>query len=309
MYLGIEIGGTKLQLGVGRGDGTLAGLWRGAVDSAAGGDCIRRQIVTAVPELLANARLARTDLQGVGVGFGGPTDDATQRVIKSHHVAGWDDFPLAAWVSDLTRLPTVICNDADIAGLAEARHGAGRGLSPVFYVTVGTGIGGGLVIDQKMYRGCGRGAVEIGHLRVGDGDILESYAAGSGIAARANRLADTDDRYAALRSVVGRALTAKDIATAAAADDPAGRDALDVALDALAEALGQMIKLVCPRRVVIGGGVSLMGERLFFDPLRRRVAELTFAPFAGMTDIVPAALGEEVVIHGALALARQQFGG
>src|SRR5688572_11349844 len=113
MFLGIEIGGTKLQLGLGRGDGELLGLWRGAVDAAAGGEGIRWQIVAAVPELLASAGIERSQLRGVGVGFGGPTDDATQSVIKSHHVAGWDGFPLAAWVSELLDLPTVICNDAD----------------------------------------------------------------------------------------------------------------------------------------------------------------------------------------------------
>jgi glucokinase len=80
-----------------------------------------------------------------------------------------------------------------------------------------------------------------------------------------------------------------------------------VALDALAEALCQMIKLLCPRRIVIGGGVSLIGDELFFEPLRRRVAAAAFPPFAGLTDVVPAALGEEVVVHGALALARQRF--
>ncbi|MBN9521895.1 ROK family protein [bacterium] len=308
MFLGIEIGGTKLQLGVGRGDGAIAALWRGTVDPAAAGEGIRRQIVAAVPELLAKAGLGRSDLKGVGVGFGGPTDDDTQRVIKSHHVAGWDDFPLAAWLADAIGLSTVIVNDADVAGLAEALFGAGRGLSPVFYMTVGTGIGGGLTIDGEMYRGCGRGAVEIGHLRVRDGDILESYAAGWGIEARANRLAATDPRYAALRSQVGRPLTGKDVAAAARAGDPAALDALDVALDALTEALQQMIKLLCPRRVVIGGGVSLTGDELFFDPLRRRVATNAFPPFAGLTDIVPAALGEEVVVHGALALARQRLG-
>jgi glucokinase len=308
MYLGIEIGGTKLQLGLGRGDGTLAALWRGSVDAAAAGEGIRRQIVAAVPELLAKAGLSRGDLKGVGVGFGGPTDDDTQRVIKSHHVAGWDDFPLATWLSDVIGLPTVICNDADVAGLAEALHGAGKGLSPIFYMTVGTGIGGGLTIDGEMYRGCGRGAVEIGHLRVRDGDILESYAAGWGIEVRANRLAATDPRYAALRRSVGRDLTGKDIATAARAGDPAALDALDVALSALTEALQQVIKLLCPRRVVIGGGISLTGDELFFDPLRRRVATNAFPPFAGLTDIVPAALGEEVVVHGALALARQRLG-
>ena len=308
MYLGIEIGGTKLQLGLGRGDGVIATLWRGAVDAAAGGDGIRRQIVAAVPELLANAGLTHGDLKGVGVGFGGPTDDDTQRVIKSHHVAGWDDFPLAAWLADAVGLPTVIVNDADVAGLAEALFGAGKGLSPVFYMTVGTGIGGGLTTDGEMYRGCGRGAVEIGHLRVRDGDILESYAAGWGIEARANKLAATDPRYAALRASVGRELTGKDIAAAARSGDPAALDALDVALSALTEAIQQMMKLLCPRRVVIGGGISLTGDELFFDPLRRRVAANAFPPFAGLTDIVPAALGEEVVVHGALALARQQLG-
>src|SRR5437868_11240499 len=89
-YLGIEIGGTKLQLGVGPGDGTLAGLWRGTVDVAAGPEGIRRQITVAVPELLAKAAVLRSRLQGVGIGFGGPVDDPTRAVIKSHQVKGWD---------------------------------------------------------------------------------------------------------------------------------------------------------------------------------------------------------------------------
>ncbi|HVL12978.1 MAG TPA: ROK family protein, partial [Gemmata sp.] len=128
MYLGIEIGGTKLQLGLGAGDGVVTALWRGVVNAAEGGEGIRRQIVAAVPELLAKANLPAGALKGIGVGFGGPTDDATQTVIKSHHIAGWDGFPLRDWVSDLLGgLPAVICNDADVAGLAEALFGAGKG--------------------------------------------------------------------------------------------------------------------------------------------------------------------------------------
>jgi glucokinase len=301
MYLGIEIGGTKLQLGLGRGDGDLLGLWRGAVDAAAGGEGIRRQIVAAVPELLAKTGVERGRLRGVGVGFGGPTDDATQSVIKSHHVAGWDGFPLAAWMTELLGLPAVVCNDADVAGLAEAQFGAGKGLSPVFYMTVGTGIGGGLVIDGAIYRGVGKGAAEIGHLLVpsppdpADVQILEHFAAGWGIEARAARRG-------------GLPPTAKAIAAAAGQGDPAARQLLDEAVAALAFAIRQLIPLVCPRRIVIGGGVSLMGEDLFFAPLRRKLDERPFAAFAGLTDIVPAALGEEVVVHGALALARQKLG-
>ena len=165
MYLGIEIGGTKLQLGVGADDGVLAGLWRGTRGRGrrAGGHppADRRGRAGAAG---AGRPRARADCSGVGIGFGGPVDDATQTVIKSHQIEGWDNFPLADWVGDVVGLPAVLGNDADVAGLAEALHGAGKGLSPIFYITIGSGIGGGLIIDGEIYRGCGRGAAEIGHL-------------------------------------------------------------------------------------------------------------------------------------------------
>lgn len=298
MFLGVEIGGTKLQLGLGAGDGHVAALWRGAVDRTAGGEGIRRQITAAVPELLTQAGVDRKHLRGVGVGFGGPTDDATQSVIKSHHITGWDGFPLALWLEEMLGLPTVICNDADVAGLAEALFGAGKGLSPIFYITVGTGVGGGLIIEGEIYRGVGRGAAEIGHVRPAfplddprRGDILEAFASGMGI-----------ERH------VGGAMTGKQVAEQAAAGDPRCRALIDAACQALAENICTVVKLLCPRRVIIGGGVSLIGEELFFAPIHRYVAERGMQALAGLTDIVPAALGEEVVVHGALALARRKLG-
>jgi glucokinase len=311
MFLGIEIGGTKLQLGLGAGDGVIAGLWRGTVNPAEGGEGIRRQIVAAVPELLTKAKLDRGRVRGVGVGFGGPTDDASQAVIKSHHIAGWDGFPLRDWVSDLVGVPAVVCNDADVAGLAEALFGAGKGLSPVFYITVGTGIGGGLVIDGQIYRGVGKGACEIGHLLVTDHSgerlvILEETSAGWGIEAGVARLRAAGGWGADLGE---GPVTARRLAEAARAGHPEARAAFAVAVERLALGIRQMITLLCPRRVIIGGGVSLLGEELFFAPIRRYQAERGMAAFAGLTDIVPAALGEEVVVHGALALARQKLGG
>ena len=152
---------------------------------AAGGDGIRRQIVAAVPELLASAKVDRDALQGVGVGFGGPVDDGTRSVIKSHQIAGWDGFPLADWLGEALGLPAVLGNDADVAGLAEALFGAGKGLSPVLYMTIGSGIGGGLILDGHILRGTGRGAAEIGHLKVRDPrttdgrlETLENIASG-----------------------------------------------------------------------------------------------------------------------------------
>jgi glucokinase len=302
MYLGIEIGGTKLQLGLGRGDGTIVAKWRGVVVAKDGGEGIRKQFETAIPALLATAGAEGSTLEAVGVGFGGPTDDDTQTVIKSHHIDGWDGFPLAEWVTSLTALPCVICNDADVAGLAEAEIGAGRGFSPIFYVTVGSGIGGGLVINGEIYRGVGKGAAEVGHLRPvfpftdkPHDDILETFASGWGIGRRGSR-------------AMGESMSGLDVANAAANGDAVAKRILDEAVQALAEGLCSVIKLLCPRRIVIGGGVSLIGEDLLFKPLRRYVAERGFAAFAGLTEIVPAALGEDVVLHGAVALARKRFG-
>jgi glucokinase len=315
-YLGIEIGGTKLQLGVGAGDGKLTGLWRGEVDVKEGPEGIRRQIVGAVPELLARAGLGQASLQGVGIGFGGPVDDATQTVIESHQIDGWDGFPLADWVSDLVGPPAVLGNDADVAGLAEALYGAGKGLSPIFYVTIGSGIGGGLIIDGEIYRGCGRGAAEIGHLLMGEmvGSFpvyrtLESIASGWGMQEWARRLLSYRPHSVLnRRTESGHDITASDIAQAAELQDETAQEILDRAIDALSAAFCHVITLLCPRRIVIGGGVSLMGEDLLFVPLRRLVAERVFGAFAGLTDIVPAALGEEVVVHGAVSLARKRLG-
>jgi glucokinase len=314
-YLGVEIGGTKLQLGVGADDGALRALWRGTVDVAAGPEGIRRQILAAFPEVLGRAALSRDQLRGVGVGFGGPIDDATRTVIRSHQIAGWDGFPLADWVSDMLGLPAVLGNDADVAGLAEALHGAGKGLSPIFYITIGSGIGGGFIIGGEIYRGAGRGAAEIGHLLIGEtvGSHslhyrLESRASGWGIERFARTLAERNAE-SSLHPLADRPgqLTATRVAEEAKRGDRVAARVLDDARQSLASAIRHVILLLCPRRIVIGGGVSLLGEEQLFAPLRELLAQHAFPPFAGLTDIVPAALGEEVVVHGAVALARKKL--
>jgi len=323
MFLGIEIGGTKLQLGVGPGDGTIVHFWRGPVSPEAGGKGIRDQIRAAVPKLLRQAKMKSKELRAVGIGFGGPVDDKTQRVVKSHQVGGWSNFPLSKWLNDEFGLPVALGNDADVAGLAEALFGAGKGLSPIFYITVGSGIGGGLIIDQQIYRGCGRGAAEIGHLKVASfviflpsgGDlaktatIVEMESSGWAIAQRARRLLADSPGVLLSKLCAGKSenVTTEMVADAAEQGDLIAKICMARAIEHLAEGICHVIALLCPRRIVIGGGVSLIGEKLFFDPLRKEVTRNIFEPFAGLTDIVPAKLGEEVVVHGALALARQRF--
>ena len=235
MFLGIEIGGTKLQMGLGEGDGSLAGSWRGEVDVAAGPEGIRRQITTASPELLEQARVQRSSLRAAGIGFGGPVDDVTRTVIKSHQIAGWDNFPLAEWVGELVGLPCALGNDADVAGLAEALFGAGKGLSPIFYITVGSGIGGSLILEGEIYRGCGRGAGEIGHLRYPQKAAaarrpVELEASGWAIQERARASARLEPSRAAglLRLAGGDSsrITARHIAEAAKQTDPLANEIL-----------------------------------------------------------------------------------
>lgn len=317
--LGIEIGGTKLQLGIGQGLGTVKALERIRVDPAAGATGIRAQIEAAFPALLRSADVGPDAIAAAGIGFGGPVDSASGRTFRSFQVAGWDQFPLARWVATELGIPCVVLeNDSDCAGLAEARFGAGVGHSPVLYTNIGSGIGGSLVIDGRLYRGGGRGAIEIGHLNVmsdaPDGPTLfelEQVASGWAIARSAQ---DAGERLAAvgqndwpvLIAAAGdpERITAELVANAALAGDPVAITLLDRARRAVAFALTQAITLLAPRRIVVGGGVALIGETGWLDPIRQLVNRAAFEPFRGQFEIVPAALGEEVVVHGALALAR-----
>ena len=147
MYLGIEIGGTKLQLGVGHGDGSeFVAFERRTVDIARGAAGIREHISCVGRDLIAAHSIER-----IGYGFGGPVLGARGIVQKSHQVAGWDNFPIVEWTQSELGVPTFLGNDCDVAALAEASFGGGRAARSVFYVTVGTGIGGGLVFDRQIH--------------------------------------------------------------------------------------------------------------------------------------------------------------
>ncbi len=341
MYLGIEIGGTKLQLGVGDGSGReLAELVRLDVDARRGAAGILEQIETA-----ATALVQKHTIERIGIGFGGPVDSAAGVATKSHQVSGWESFPLGRWCQETLGRPAILGNDCDSAALAEARHGAGREAATVFYITVGTGIGGGLVINGHLH-GSGRPAsAEIGHLRPGlNADrremTVESLASGPAIAAaawarmtgqvstplatirgplehpnrqqvkkRLEHVKDAEQEF--ITDLAQRCgndvdrLTAKIVSQAAADGNEIARQVLDHACQALGWAIAQVITLVAPDVIVIGGGVSLIGEQFFFMPVRAEVARYVFPPLAGSYKIVPAALGELAVVHGAIALAAE----
>ncbi len=294
LAVGIEIGGTKLQAGVGSRDGKLAALVRRSVDPAKGGAGIREQIPSIVEEALARAKCPMKDVVGVGVGFGGPVDSTRGRILVSHQIEGWADFPLREWLAKKVEVPVVLQNDAKTAALAEATHGAGKGRRRIFYITVGSGVGGGLVLDGVPDVGQGLGAGEIGHMWVPDPesgrpDRLEHVASGWSIGKRGGRR-------------LGREVSGAEVAALAGKGDPLARKTVEESAEALAIGIGNVLALLHPERFVIGGGVSLMGE-LWWGPLKKALAErYAFKPFAHAYDVVPAALGEEVVVIGAVLL-------
>ena len=262
-WLGVEIGGTKLQVGVGDGNGRLHHLVCQSVARGAGANGILRQLQETIPPILH-----RYPVRAIGVGFGGPVDSPRGGVITSHQVAGWDGFPLRRWFERQFAVPTMVENDSNCAAFAEARCGAGRGFRAVFYTNIGTGIGGGFVLDGVLYQGR-FGAMEIGHTwvwRDGREHTVESLASGLAI----ERGVSTPRQAARLVGV----------------------------------AVANVVTLLNPDVVVVGGGVGLAGKN-FLGPLRTTVRRLVFAPFRGNYRIVPSRLRDAVVVVGAILLAAQ----
>ncbi len=300
--LAIEIGGTKLQAAAGTPEGQILDLRRCPVPAGSAA----KDVIGLVERLAQGVAVGRA-IEQVGIGFGGPVDAAAGRVLLSHHVAGWEGFPLVQWGRQQFAADCVIENDTNCGALAEARLGAGAGASVVFYTNIGSGIGGGIVLDGKLYTRPG-GAAEIGHTklwdpRTGDYCIVEHLCSGWSIDRMARQLAAAGELPRALALAGGdvEALTAEHVAAAAGEGEGRAGELIERAAGDFAVGLCNVIALLNPEKIVVGGGVSLMGET-FFGPLRKAVAERVFRPYAENYEIAPAALGESVVLVGALLI-------
>ncbi len=310
--IGIEIGGTKLQAALGTESGEILERVDAPVPEPGDADAIMDWIAETVPQLQGVAVAQGIEISGIGVGFGGPVESATGRVLTSHQVDGWDGVALKPWLEERFLLPTVVANDASAAGWAEYCCGAGKGSNTFCYMNIGSGIGGALVIDGKLYDGQGRGAFEMGHVYVPDpygdssGDYrkLEELFSGWSIEKHARetiRLA-ADTPLWDLTHGKEEEITCARIAEAATKDDEVARQLVDEIARYVGLAITNSITLLHPEIFVIGGGVSLMGEVLF-APLREQVVKLSYQAYGGGTVLMPAALGEDVVVVGALLLA------
>ena len=311
LVVGLEIGGTKLQAALGTRDGEVLATERGTAPSAGGAQAILAWFYNAVPQLLERAESLKSQITGIGVGFGGPVETAAGRAVASFQVGGWDGIPLRDRFEERFHLPVNVINDSNAAGWAEYCKGAGQGTRHFCYMNIGSGIGGALIMDGRLHNGCGLGAAEIGHTRVPDwtasaagaADKLENLCSGWSIERRLRGMAmKPDTPLWSLCEGESERITCPMIAEAARRDDAACVEELACVARALGLALANVITLFHPERVALGGGVSLMGD-ILVDPVRRHVADLVFAPYRERYEIVPCALGESVVIVGALLLA------
>lgn len=299
-YLGIEIGGTKLQVVLGDAQGRIAQRCRMAVDRDGGAAAIQGQIEQAIQDLTD-----RSQPRGVGLGFGGPIDIGDGRIVVSHHIEGWDGFGIRTWLEGLTGLPVRVDNDANTAALAEARAGAGEGHDPVFYVTLGSGMGGGLIVNGAIYHGAAPGEAEIGLMACDrEGHNFESRCAGWSMDRKVQ-----DYAAAHPQSVLGKLAGGESqgqsrfVAEAIERGDAGAGGLLDETAADIAFALSHVTHLMHPEVIVLGGGLSLIGEGL-----RERVAHsllgfVTRAFQPTCPTVRLARLGEDVVAVGALLLA------
>ncbi len=301
LYLGVEIGGTKLQLVLGLASGEIVERTRLSVDSLRGGSGIRDQIKEALPGLIRG----RPIVAG-GVGFGGPVDCKTGVIECSHQIEGWSGFALGPWLEAQINAPVGVENDANTAAFGEALVGAGRGLNPVFYVTLGSGVGGGLVVDGKVYHGRSPGEAEFGHLRLDrNGVIIESRCSGWAVDRRIRTAIMGEPEGVLARLAAGRDRgEARFLRPALDQGDLLARRLLSEVAEDLALGLSHVVHLCHPSVVVLGGGLSLIGE-----PLRLAVAtelpRFVMHAFALGPRIELAGLGEDAVPVGALLLAEK----
>jgi len=286
-YLAIDIGGTKFSMGLfhnGPAGVEMVKSESRATDREGGKDWMLQRIAE-----IGSAWQAESPFAAAGVGFGGPVNFATQQVVLSTHVGGWQDFDLPAWLRRTFGVPVLMDNDANVGALGEGLHGAGAGCRPLFYMTLSTGIGGGILTDEGVYRGADSYAGEAGHMNIrpdgppclcGSNGCFERMCCGLW-----------------LERDYGR--SAKDLM-----EDPAF--VAHYVVD-LARGLKTVVMLLNPARIVIGGGIGKAGPALF-EPLRAELRRQVTSWSKARLDVAPAALGDDSVLWGACELARQAEG-
>jgi glucokinase len=310
--LGVEIGGTKLQLAIGTPQGDILEVHQGRVAVEQGAQGILAWLRKNVPIVMEQSVQMGYRPAAIGCGFGGPIDTPNGRVLRSIQIQGWDGFPLVRWFQDEYRLPAIMANDTNAAAWGEYRRGSGRGTSHFFYTNIGSGIGGGIILNGGLYDGQGYGAGEFGQTFVPDwtspvpgaAERLENLCSGWAIERRLRSSQQIPSSSALLELCAGnqQLLNCQMLHQAAITGDEFALQEINQVGRTIGIALSNVLSLINPQRIAVGGGVSNMGEVLF-EPIRRSAQAHEFISSAGHYEIVPCELKESIVLVGAILLA------
>ncbi|MBP5265994.1 MAG: ROK family glucokinase [Lachnospiraceae bacterium] len=303
---GVDVGGTTCKLGFFKTDGTLLDKWEIVTDTSNNGVNILKDITDAIYEKMAENNITKDDVQGIGVGVPGAVtpDGVVNRCVN----LGWGVVPIEKDLAEISGMKVRAANDSNIAALGEAWMGGGKGCDSVVMVTLGTGIGGGIVINNQIVTGHHGAAGEIGHIVVNPDEILEcncgnhgcieQYASATGIVRLAKRHMDRSQKASPIRDIAD--LTAKDVFDYAKKKDELSVEIVETVCGLLGKLIAKICNVVNPEIVLIGGGVSKAGDIIIDNMMEDFTSEVFHA--SKDTKIALATLGNDAGIYGGLRL-------
>jgi glucokinase len=317
-YLGaVDLGASKILSVVAQGDGRRLGEDRRPTDAEAGPEVVLERIVGSLAEALAKAGLRQGDLAAVGICSPGPCDIDAGVISSAPNLPGWRDVPICRYLEERLGVPARLENDANAAALGEHVYGAGRGCRHLIYMTVSTGIGGGLIIDGRLYRGATGVAGEVGHMTIepdgplcgcGNRGCLEALASGTAIAARGEELVAQGGSALLARLAQEQGdLTAETVSRAADQGDVACQGIIRRAGYYLGIGLASYVNIFNPEAIIIGGGLAKAGE-LLLAPARAEMAARAMSEALKAVQLKPAELGDYAGVMGMVALLREGCG-
>ena len=315
MVVAVDLGGTSIRVAVVDGSGTTTGFVVCPTDAAKGPDTVVSRILLMIRDSLQEAQVDASQIVAVGIGSPGPLDRTTGVIHEAPNLPGWNNVRLADRIAEKVGLPVFLENDANAAALAEFAYGESRGVGNMLYITVSTGVGGGLILDGKLWHGAYGTAGEFGHMTVdfegplcdcGNRGCIEKIASGPDMADWAMSQVAAGTKSLLRARMADAPLTGRDVVEAAARDDAVAVAALGRAGRAVGFGIVSVAHLVNLDLAVVGGGVANAGSMLL-EPIRRTVKTHLLASTGPCLRVVPWSLGENVGILGAAASARARM--
>ena len=311
--IGIDVGGTNVKIALVDDNGKI--IYSNSVPTYAkmGYEYTVNNIKQAIRDLMKETNTTTSDIEGIGFDFPGQVDCKTGVVKLAPNIPGWVNVPIAQMIEDEFHIPTRIDNDVRCAALGELKFGAGRGCENFICITVGTGIGSGIVINGKVVRGATNAAGELGHIKLqmnggpicgcGDTGCLEAFASGPAIVAMAQEYikGGKSTKFREMAAAEGGEITPYMVAKAAEEGDPVAKRIFEIVGEYIGIGLTSVINLLNPERVIIGGGVAESGE-LLLGPIRKTIKERAMVVAGNAVEIVPAQLGNSAGVIGASML-------